>query len=320
MIGDEVDQFLYVATDANGVEHSSKGKVVWKLPVEGVGQVTDLDHPLVLRQPRALLDVLDECIYHAESPKSVEIGSDGTASVPTAQLSAPTRWDAAAATEFALDCADHLLNEVGDVSLPDGTSLAKVTGDARRLLEGTASDSMEYLGRLARLSALRRVRHERAEITALSLEELNDADRKDIDAFDDPAYATVITVTDSVLAAIEALRHYVLPASYMNIEDAMESREQYGIEDRETPLPTPTTVSTPLGLVMLHVPDWLPYDPAWVGAREAARHARSAMRDRMGADGEASELTWQAASSLQSFENVTQQLPSMDRQRPPRCD
>ena len=144
------------ATDANGVEHSSKGKVVWKLPVEGVGQVTDLDHPLVLRQPRALLEVLDQCIYHAEPPKSAEIGSDGTASVPKAQLSAPTRWDAAAATEFALDCADHLLSEVGEVSLPDGTSLAKVTGDARRLLEGTASDSMQHLGRLARLSALRR--------------------------------------------------------------------------------------------------------------------------------------------------------------------
>ena len=137
--------------------------------------MTDLGHPLVLRQPRALLEVLDEHIYLAESPKSVEIGSDGTASVPTRSLSAQTHWNAAAATRFALDCADHLLSEVGDVSLPDGTSLAKVTGDARQMLDGTASDSMEHLGRLARLRALRRLRHERAEITAVSLEELDDA-------------------------------------------------------------------------------------------------------------------------------------------------
>jgi hypothetical protein len=295
-IGDEVDQSLYVATDANGVEHSATGRVAWKLPVEGAGQATTLGHPLVLRQPRALLEVLDERIYLAEAPKDVEIGSDGTVSVPSAQLNAQTHWDAAAATRFALDCADHLLSEVGDVSLPDGTSLSKVTNDARKMLEGTATNSMEHLGRLARLSALRRLRHERGEITALSLEELGEDDRKDIDAFDDPAYATVVTITDSVLAAIEALRHFVLPALYIDQEDAKENREQYAIEDRPTSLPTPTMVSTPLGPVMLHLPDWLPYDPAWAGAREAARHARLAMRDHGGADGEASELNWQAAT------------------------
>jgi hypothetical protein len=47
---------------------------------------------------------------------------------------------------------------------------------------------------------------------------------------------------------------------------------------------------------MLNAPHLLRYDPAWTGAREAARHARSAMKDRNGADGEASELTWQAAT------------------------
>lgn len=280
----------------NGVEHSAAGQVAWKLPVGGAGQVTDLGHPLVLRQPRALLDVLDERIYLAASPKSVDISADGTVSVPTAQLTAQTHWNAAAATRFALDCADHLLSEVGDVSLPDGMSLSKVTADARQMLDGAAPGSMEHLGRLARLSALRRLRRERADITALSLDELDDAARKDVDAFDDPAYATVITITDAVLAAIEALRHYVLPEFYNDREDARENREQYANEDRETAIPTPRLIVTPLGPVMLHAPHLLPYDPAWTGAREAARHARTAMRDRSGADGEASELTWQAAA------------------------
>jgi hypothetical protein len=294
--GDEVDQSLYVATDDTGVEHSAAGQVVWKLPVGGVGQATDLGHPLVLREPRALLDVLDERIYLAEPPTSVETGSDGTVSVPTAQLTAETKWNTAAATKFALDCADHLLGEVGDVSLPDGMSLAKVTADARQLLNGTASESMEHLGRLARLSALRRLRHEQTGITALSLKELDDADRKNMDAFDDPAYATAITVTDSVLAAIEALRHYVVPAAYINREDAKGNREQYGIEDRQTDIPAPTMIATGFGSIMLNAPHLLPYDPAWVSARESARHARSAMKDRKGVDGEASELTWQAAT------------------------
>jgi hypothetical protein len=293
-IGDGVDQSLYVPTDANGVEHAVTGKVTWKLPVEGVGQVTDLGHPLVLRQPSALLEVLDEHIYLAESPKGVKIGPDGTVSVPTARLDMQTHWNTAAATKFALDCADHLLSEVGDEALPDGTPLTKVIGDARQLLDGTASDSMEHLGRLARLGALRRLRHERTEITAASFDELDEDGRKEIEAFDDPEYAMIITVTDSVLAAIEALRHYVLPAFYNDSEDAKENREQYANEDRLTPISTPTMISTPLGPVMLHAPHLLPYDPAWVGAREAARHARMAMKDRKGADGEAGELTWQA--------------------------
>lgn len=306
-VGDQVDQSLYVATDANGVEHSSSGQVAWNIPADGVAQVTDLGHPLVLRQPRALLDVLDEHIFLAESPKTVEVGSDGTIQVPTARLTSETRWNAAAATRFALDCADHLLGEVGDLALPDGTSLASVTADARQILDGTASDSKEHLGRLARLSALRRLRRERTEITALFLQELDEADQKDIDALDDPAYATVITVTDSVLAAIEALRHFVLPAFYIDIEDAMERREQYATEDRQSPLPTPEMVSTPLGPLMLHLPDLLPYDPAWVGAREAARHARLAMKDRKGAPGESSELTWQAAALGSILEDLDHQ-------------
>jgi hypothetical protein len=294
--GDVVDQSLYVATDADGIEHSAAGQVAWKLPVGHEAQLTDLGHPLVLREPRALLEVLDERVYLVTPPEGVEIASNGTASVATARLTTRTPWNTAVATKFALDCADHLLSEVGDVSLPDGTSLAKVTADARQLLDGTASTSMEHLGRLARLNALRRLRHEEGAINAVTLKELDDADQKDVDAFDDPAYATAITVTDSVLAAIEALRHFVLPASFSKREEASENREQHGIEDQASPIPTPTMFVTPLGPIMLHAPHLLPYDPAWVGAREAARHARSAMKDRQGTEGEARELTWQAAA------------------------
>jgi hypothetical protein len=37
------------------------------------------------------------------------------------------------------------------------------------------------------------------------------------------------------------------------------------------------------------------YEPAWTAAREAARHARRASRGREEPDGEAAELSWQAA-------------------------
>ncbi len=152
---------FYVATDSNGVEHSvAQGHVTWRLPAGDVAQATEVGRPLVLRRPDALLEVLDERIYEAEPLGDATISHDGGVSVRSARLLAQTPWDTEMATRFALDCADHLLGETGDTSLPDGTSLAKVVADARRVLDGIETTNMEHLGYLARLRALRRLRHE----------------------------------------------------------------------------------------------------------------------------------------------------------------
>jgi hypothetical protein len=294
-MGNIVNLNLYVATDAMGVDHSSADKVAWSLPKDGNFEMTKSDHPLVLRQPKALLEVLDQRIYLADSPGEVTIGADGTALVPTARLTVRTPWNAESATRFALDCADHLLAEVGDSLLPNGMSLAKVTADARQVLYGTATEPKEHLGRLASIGALRRLRRDRSKIASASLDELGAAMAKDLEAFDDPTFATEQTVIDAVLASIEALRHVVLPALYMAFDDAGETHGDHEVEDSKDQVPTPQWVETGFGAIGLHVPKF-PFDPAWVNAREAARHARNAMRDHGGADGEVRELTWQATT------------------------
>jgi len=293
MIGQNVNEPLYVPTDSKGIEHAATGEVAWQLPAGDVGQMTELGHPLVLRRPDALLDVLDERIYRVESLNDVKIAIDGTAVVPAARLVTQTCWDTGLATRFALDCAEHILTDTGDVSLPDGTSLMMVIAYARHVLDGITSEGTQRLGYLARVRALRRLRHERAEVADLSLGLLVADEARDADALDDAAYATVIPITDSVLAAIEALRHHVLPEFYMDIEDAREEHEAHRDLDSQRPVSLGTIVSTPLGLVESGR-GILTYEPAWSGAREAARHARLAAKDRHGAKGEANQRVWQA--------------------------
>jgi hypothetical protein len=290
-----MNENLYVATDSKGVDHSTVDQVAWSLPEGGRIQLTKSDYPLVLRQPKALLEVLDQRIYLADSPTPVTIGADGTASVSTARLTLRTHWNAESATKFALDCADHLLSEVGDSLLPNGMSLVNVTADARQVLYGTATEPKEHLGRLASLSALRRLHRDRTKIAAASLDELDVAIGKDLEAFDDPAFATEQTVIDAVLAAIEALRHVALPALYMGFEDVGETRGDHAVEDSTKQIRTPQWIETGFGAIELHGPKFL-YDPAWVNARETARHARNAMKDRSGSDGESRELNWQATT------------------------
>ncbi len=283
---------LYVPTDSKGIEHAAAGQIAWQLPADDVSQVTELGHPLVLRRPEAMLEVLDERIYRAEALNDVKVAIGGTAVVPAARLVAETCWDTEVATRFALDCAEHILSDAGEVSLPDGTSLVDVIAYARHVLDGISSEGTQRLGYLARVRALRRLRHERAEVADLSLMLVVGDEARDVDALDDAAYATVIPVTDSVLAAIEALRHHVLPELYMNIEDAREEHEEHRDLDSQHP-PSWKLVSTPLGLVESG-PRILPYEPAWAAAREAARHARLAAKDRHGAQGAAEQRLWQA--------------------------
>lgn len=287
---------LYVATDAAGTEHAALGRIEWALPRDGVATDITPGATLLLRRAEALLEDLDERIFRATSDEKKPLSSIGTLEVTTARLVSETSWNATSATSFALGCARHLLSEVGDVALPDGTSLTTTLDDAQNVLDGVSSDAVPRLDYLARVRALRRLKHARREIAGQSLEALAEDDQKDVDALDDPAYEKLAPITDAVLAAIEALRHHVYPHLYMQAEDAYEERLEHAVEDRATLLSVPTIVPSPFGSVMFGGGPNIEYDPAWVSAREAARHARMVVKDLNGPTAEAEELKWQAGA------------------------
>jgi hypothetical protein len=285
---------LYVTTDADGIDRSSGEHIAWKLPDGRTPHVTESDHSLVLHLPVALLEVLDERIFQAEPTSPTKVANDGTAKVSSARLITQTPWNTGSATVFALDCAEHILGDAAGATLPDGTLLDTVLRDARQLLLDLDSSARGRLGYLARLSALRRLQRERGELGDLSLGLLSDDATHDVDAFADPAYATLLPITDAVLAAIEALRHHVLPRVYVSAEDANNEREEHALIERTTPMKTSTPIVTPFGAFETGGEHGLRYEPSWTSAREAARHARTAARDRHGAQGETTEASWQA--------------------------
>jgi hypothetical protein len=285
---------LYVTTDAEGTEHAALGRINWVLPRDGVATDTTSDVTLILRRPDALLEELDERVFRATSDEKSRLTAQGTLEVTTARLVSETSWNPTSATRFALGCARHLLDEIGDVALPNGTSLTAVLDDASKVLDGISTDGVERLDYLARVRALRRLRHVRREIAEQSSEALADDDVKDVDALDDPAYEKLAPVTDAVLAAIEALRHHVYPHLYIRAEDSHEERLEHWVEDRKKPLPVPTILVSPFGASMSGGGPNIEYDPAWTSAREAARHARMVIKDLNGTTAEAEELKWQA--------------------------
>jgi hypothetical protein len=287
------DEF-YVTTDATGTEHAASGRIEWVLPNDGVATDTNPGATLILRRADALLEDLDERIFRATSDEQKPPTADGTLEVTTARLVSETSWNAAAATKFAIACARHLLDVVGDIALPDGTSLTAVLDDAQNVLDGISSDAAERLDYLARVRALRRLKHARRDIAEQSLEALADDDVKDVDALDDPAYEKLAPITDAVLAAIEALRHHVYPHLYTRDQDAHEERLEHKVEDRTTPFSVPTIYGTAFGSFMAGGGPNIEYDPAWTSAREAARHARKAVEDLKGPTAEAEERKWQA--------------------------
>jgi hypothetical protein len=291
---------LYVATDADGVEHTTDGDIAWQLPSTGATTTARADHPLVLRDPAALLGVLEEAIHRAEPVGETAPSGDGTVHATAARLVSETGWGTGSATRFALSCADHVLGDARGVPLPDGTPLGKVVSDAQRVLDGIEprpGGDLGYLGYVARLSALRRLHRERGELSDLASAAMVADEAKDVEALDDPAYATVVPIVDAVLAAIEALRHHVLPRSEMGLEDRAEEREQQRMLEGKLEIGVPTVTVTPTGPVMSGGgPKLLAHEPAWTSAREAARHARLAARDRGGPTGEEDERSWQASA------------------------
>jgi hypothetical protein len=78
------------------------------------------------------------------------------------------------------------------------------------------------------------------------------------------------------------------------LEDLEQERLEHAGLDRTTVMSIPTAEATPFGEVEAGAPHLLHYEPAWTCAREAARHARAAARDRQGEAGERSTRNWQA--------------------------
>lgn len=288
---------LYVATGRSGIEHRADGSVQWVLPGHGGGPTVAVEGRLLrLRPAAALLEVLEAEIYEAEPVGDATADARGVVAVGAARLVRRTGWDTGAATLFAIDCASHALAASPSAALPDGTRLATVLDDARRAVEGGSDDGTERLDYWARVSALRRMRHDRDELAELSRSIVVEDEMRDVDALDDPAYASLVPVTDAVLAAIEALRHHLLPHLYTELTDKIEEAVEAHNLERRTPLPTPVVAVTPFGAAVVGAPMVLPFEPAWAGAREAARHARLAASDRAGRHGEAEEAAWQAAA------------------------
>ncbi|MFZ0060266.1 MAG: hypothetical protein WAL35_09530 [Acidimicrobiales bacterium] len=293
-----MSEILYVALDASGVEHAAEGETTWALPGDdGEPATTEKSHGLVLRTTAALLEVLDEVIYRAEPVSGVSPIVDGAMTVSTARLTTRTPWGTEAATRFALSCAAHVLGDRADLRLPDGTTLGRVVADAQHVLDEITPDLAERLGYAARLADLWRLHRARGELGDLAFDLTLDDEAKDLDVFDDPAYETVVPVIDAVLAAIAALRHHVLPRPEEARVDRREARAEHRAPDGRSDDRPATAIVTPFGNEMVgggpHVGR---LEPAWTGAREAARHARLAVRDEKGVAGETLERNWQVAT------------------------
>ncbi|MBS1847544.1 MAG: hypothetical protein JST73_04640, partial [Actinobacteria bacterium] len=219
------ENIWYVTTHPGGLEASPEGLVQWVLPGNRPNvTVAPTGRALNLRSAVALLDVLEAEIYEAE-PVGPEPHDDAVVlDVRSARLVRRTGWDTRRATMFAIDCAAHVLASSSPAILPDGTELGTVLVDARwaaTASDGRGDDRLDYW---ARVSAMRRIRHDREQLAELSRAIVLADERRDVDALDDAPYASTVAVTDAVLAATEALRHHLLPHVYTDLADRFDDR------------------------------------------------------------------------------------------------
>lgn len=292
-----MDGTRYVSTDSQGVEHAADGAVHWLLPDEGHAGETE-GARLLLREPAGLLDVLDEVILEAVPIGAVTAVDEGAIATTKARLVRRTAWDVGPAAAFALECAAHVLGGVGDVALPSGITLDRAVADGRRALKGEeGKEQHAHLLRLAELGSLRRLVRDRRLLRADLGVGLAEDNARDLDAIDDPVFDEVRTTVDAVLAALEALRHHLLPSAYRHLEEHREEGEAHKTESARTPIFREVVVQTPWGPGMVGGPHVLSFEPAWSAAKETARHARDTAKARAGGDveAEAEERRWQGA-------------------------
>jgi hypothetical protein len=283
----------FVATDETGVERMSGDSIRWTVPSDD-GAAIALTRPdglrIVLREPVALLDTLDDVIWIAEPDDGVTATDvDGEFSTHSARLVRRTAWDQTAAARFAIDCAEHAIGRAAEVELPNGQKIADVLAAARAFLD-SATDPGTHLGPLARLATIRRLKRENRLVTdlayGLSMEDINN----ELDTTLDAAWTSAASVADSLFAALEALRHLAFPR-YVGARENLAVEQGNHHEDDAVP---PSILTTPWGAISIGGDHESPYLPAAVAAREAALRAREAVRDRDGADGERAERAWQA--------------------------
>jgi hypothetical protein len=286
-----MNDHLYVATGADGIEHAASGEIAWRLPDDATGapgaETRSDSARLVLRRPAALLDVIDEHVYRAEAVgESKELGD--RVETTGARLTSKARWATDTAANFAIECAAHALQGGQDVTLPDGEALASILDDALAVLERDERGADERLGFLARLAAVRRLRRLHDSLSDVVFAKTTADLGDDLDAVDDPKWATLAASEEAVLAALEAVRHVALPRYVRSREEAVDEHS-----DDAPPASNPFLM-TPWGPIAFGAEHVSPYVPAWVAARDAAMRAREAAHDRGGDEAQAAELRWQA--------------------------
>jgi hypothetical protein len=247
------DETLYVTTGAAGIG-----------PQDTALEFVTLDR---------LLGELGERIYVAGGTPPEVLGE--------------TAWDAEAAARFALDCAEHVVAGTEDVAFPSGATIGQVIAAARGFLDDAAARGGPEAGllqKISRLAQARRLRKMGDELATAVNEIVQQDERADLDALDDPAFASVAAVRDAVLAAVEALRHLALPH--------LAAAEEAGYESSTQATPEVVTpVDTPWGSFLVGG-KW-GAAPAALTAREAAERARQAAAGDGGAPAEGAERSWQ---------------------------
>ncbi|MGA8296128.1 MAG: hypothetical protein WB770_03720 [Acidimicrobiales bacterium] len=282
---------LYVATSADGVERTASGEIAWRLPdaaTASAGEPTSASVSLTLRRAAGLLDALDEQVFRAEA-LGAEKDLGDRVETASARLTSKAHWDTNSAARFAIDCAEHALAGAQDARLPDGEELQAVLADARAVLDRDKTEGEERLGFLARIAAVRRLRKLRDSLSDAVFASTTADLGEDLDAVDDPKWATLAATQEAVLAALEAVRHVAMPRYVRSREEAIDEHPS-----GEPPISGPP-IMTPWGPISIGAEHVSPYEPAWTAARDAALRAREAARDAGGDEAQASELSWQAA-------------------------
>lgn len=284
---------LFVPTNASGEQRVGETAVSWPLPgPPGEGQApgdpvdAEPGAPIELLDGDALLDRLEERIFTAEV---LEAEGD---TVRRARLTKETGWNQKESARFALDCAEHVVGDWSRLRLPSGASLAEILAAAREAVERQGAATAEQQGllqRLSRLALARRLRGLGRELGDLALQVTLEDEVADLDALDDPAWTAMASIRDAVLAAVEAVRHHVLPR-LLERESEPDARHEGG---------HPEVLTTPWG--NLAVGERSAAVPGWVAARDAAERARQAAADRGGTAAEEEERLWQAERLAQAL-------------------
>lgn len=270
----------YVATDEDGRQVHVDPAVTWPLPVVEDGEAVPgeaVTGDLVLRAPRALLGELDRYVHLAEALGAAPgaPGEDGTWVVPAARLLATTGWDGPMAARFALDCAEHVLGDAGDLKLADGTPLSEALGKVREWLASAEADT-GFTGRIRDLAIAWRMRRQGKAIGDVAFAAWTADLAAEVEAMDDPIWTAVAAARDAALAAVEAVQHARLP-----LLAAIEGEGYEAVE---------RSVDQSKGLHRHAPASWVPY---WVAAEDAAERARQAAAAAGGPELGAAELEWQ---------------------------